>query len=216
MNDIVDLRKFLVHWTNLSDLQRKDVSHQNKIRIGWCAFLFVLFHTVTIIVYAFPAGYIPRSLQSASAHYVQPVFEQTWSLFAPCPVNDGKIEVKYYFEDDSTDWINPLKEQLEIHSRLRFTHHGELAIGYSNLLFYVANDLQVKGLSIYEPFPPDSTAAYRTTSSYWLMRQFIYGISDFTYGKYPVRALAKCHYRNVKTKEEGTLLLPEFNWEKND
>ncbi|MBL7897697.1 MAG: hypothetical protein JNJ99_04100 [Crocinitomicaceae bacterium] len=80
------------------------------------------------------------------------------------------------------------------------------------MLFYVANDLDYKGISVYEPFPADSAEVYKTTSSYWMMRQFIYGISDYTFGKYPEKALAECSYRNVKTGEQGTIILPEFNW----
>jgi len=188
------------------------MSQNRKKLIGWMAFLFLSWHCLSIFIFAFPYQFTPPVLKTAVTWYVSPIFEQTWSLFAPCPLQEGKIEVKYYFEDDSTDWINPLESELEMHSKLRFTHHGEFAIGYSNMLFYVANDLAVKGISVYEPFPSDSASAYRTTSSYWLMRQYIYGISDYTYGKYPLRARVKCHYHDVKTEEKGMLLLPEFNW----
>lgn len=188
------------------------MSQNRKKLIGWMAFLFLSWHCLSIFIFAFPYQFTPPVLKTAVTWYVSPIFEQTWSLFAPCPLQDGKIEVKYYFVDDSTDWINPLESELEMHSKLRFTHHGEFAIGYSNMLFYVANDLAVKGISVYEPFPVDSASAYRTTSSYWLMRQFIYGISDYAYGKYPLRARVKCHYHDVKTEEKGMLLLPEFNW----
>lgn len=212
MNDIVDLRKFLVHWTNLSDLQRKDVSHQNKIRIGWCAFLFVLFHTVTIIVYAFPTGYIPRSLQSASAHYVQPVFEQTWSLFAPAPILNSDLKIKYYFGSDSTGWVDPMQTAEEKHAALRVTHHAELALGESNLLHFISLDLNYLGISLYDDFPQDSTNAFQSTSAWWSAGKFIYGTAEMQYQKRPDSALMHCYYHNVKTDEKGSLILPKFIW----
>ncbi|MBI3136868.1 MAG: hypothetical protein HYZ14_19490 [Bacteroidetes bacterium] len=186
----------------------------NKILLGWLAFVFVAGHSLAIIIYAFPEQMMPASLKQASSVYVAPVFEQTWSLFAPCPLNDTRLRVKYYFENDSTDWIDPMVGVRASHAMFRFTYHSDLAVGESNLLYYTGNDLIWMGMSPYEPFPADSSTSYKNTSSYWMMRSYIYGTADFLFEKRPVRALAECSFHNVKTGESGTLILPSFSWEK--
>ncbi|MBK6527358.1 MAG: hypothetical protein IPG07_18465, partial [Crocinitomicaceae bacterium] len=80
------------------------MTKSNKILLGWLAFIFVVVHSTAIFIYAFPEQYISPGLKNTASVYVHPVFEQTWSLFAPAPLNDTKLRVKYYFEDDSTDW----------------------------------------------------------------------------------------------------------------
>jgi hypothetical protein len=188
------------------------VTNSNKILLGWLAFIFVVAHSTAIFIYAFPEQYISPALKNAASIYVHPVFEQTWSLFAPAPLNDTKLRVKYYFEEDSTDWVEPMKDVYASHAVYRASYHGDLAVGESNLLYYIANDLIWKGLSPYEPFVSDSAQTFSYTSSYWMTKNFIYGSADFLYDKRPVRALAECSFHNVKTNESGVMILPEFSW----
>lgn len=184
----------------------------NKIRLGWVAFTFVVMHFVMIIIYAFPAPYMPEGLRTISSAYVYPVFEQSWSLFAPCPLVDNHLRVKYYFENDSTDWINPIANAEKMHAILRFTHHGDLALGQSNLLFWLAGDLQEMGLSPYQSFPEDSSAAFKYTASYWRMLYYLKGNANYLYDKEPISAYAECSFENVMTGEKGVIILPEFIW----
>jgi hypothetical protein len=188
------------------------VTKSNKILLGWLAFIFVVVHSTAIFIYAFPEQYMPASAKNVTSVYVYPVFDQMWSLFAPAPLHDTKFMVKYYFEGDSTDWIEPMKDAYALHSIYRGSCHGDLAVGESNLLYYIADDLQWKGISLFKPFPADSASSYMQTASYWMTRNFIYGSSDYLFNKRPVRALAECSFRNVKTNESGTLILPEFSW----
>lgn len=190
------------------------MTKSNKILLGWLAFVFVTGHSLAICIYAFPEGYISPRIKNLASIYVHPVFEQTWSLFAPCPIHDTKLRVKYYFEDDSTDWIEPMASAYENHAIYRFSHHGELAVGESNLLFFIASDLAWKGISLYEPFPVDSSTVFTYTTSYWQTKSFIHASADYLFDKTPVRALAECTFRNVKTGESGTMVLPEFSWDK--
>lgn len=178
------------------------------------AFIFVIGHSLAIFIFAFPTGYLPQTLKNAASIYVHPMFEQTWSLFAPCPIHDTKMRVKYYFEEDSTDWVEPMKDVYELHARYRFTYHGDLAVGESNVLYYTMNDLIWKGISPYEPFPVDSAQTFFYTSSFYITKNFVYGSADFLYGKRPVSALVECSFNNVKTGESGTLILPEFVYNK--
>ena len=188
------------------------MSTANKIRIGWVAFTFVVAHFAMIVIYAFPAQYMPESLKSVSQGYVYPVFEQSWSLFAPCPLVDGHLRVKYYFENDSTDWINPIAEAEKVHSMFRITYHADLILGESNVWFWVVGDLQDMGLSPYESFPADSTDAFKYTASYWRLLYYLKGNADYLYDEQPVRAFVECSFENVSTGEKGVMILPEFNW----
>jgi len=188
------------------------VLKSNKILLGWLAFIFVAGHCLAIFIYAFPENLIPVSFKRVSSHYVSPVFEQTWSLFAPAPIHDDKLRVKYYFGKDSIDWFEPMAEIHQQHALYRCSYHGDLALGESNLLYYTGNDLVWMGLSMYEPIPEDSAAAFRNTSSYWMMQHFLYGMSDYLFEKYPDSAWAECTFTNVKTGESGQVVLPFFQW----
>lgn len=98
------------------------------------------------------------------------------------------------------------------HAIYRASYHGDLAVGESNLLYYIGSDLEWKGISLYEPFPIDSASSYKLTSSYWMTRNFIYGSADYIFDKYPLKAVAECSFRNVKTNESGVMILPAFSW----
>jgi len=186
----------------------------NKIYLGWLAFAFVVTHFTMIFIYAFPTEYIPERLKNVASVYVYPVFEQSWSLFAPCPIIDSHLRVKYYFDSDSTGWINPIAHAEAVHSKLRFTHHGELVLGESNLLFWVAGDLNGMGIPLHEPFPVDSSGSFKNTSSYWMMSRYLYGNADYLFGRRPEAAYAECTFQNVVTGDSGVMVLPEFNWKK--
>jgi len=176
------------------------------------AFSLVVAHFAMIVIYAFPSNYMPESFKSVSQGYVYPVFEQSWSLFAPCPLIDGHLRVKYYFENDSTAWVNPIAEAEKVHAMLRFTHHADLVLGESTVLFWVVGDLQEIGLSPYESFPVDSADAFKNKASYGRLLYYLKGNADYLYDKKPIRAVAECSFENVATGEKGKMILPEFNW----
>lgn len=188
------------------------MSETKKIRLAWAAFLFVLLHTAAIVIYAFPEPYLPRPIKNISSYYVSPVFMQTWNLFAPAPLHNANLSIKYIYQNDTTDWLNPLDEDLKKHQMYRMTYHGDLTVGQSNLLFFLANDIRYLGISIYDDFPEDSLSALQKTSSYWLTRNYVYGLSTFKYNKEPDAAIVKCHYQNVQTLDSGSFVLPAFNF----
>ena len=184
----------------------------NKIRLGWFAFAFVAAHFIMIFLYAMPFGYVPGPLKNVAANYVHPFFEQTWNLFAPAPVLNQEMKIRYFFGADSTDWINIYQDEAELHNILRFTHHGDLVLAESNLLYYVSTDLQYMGISLYQPFPADSADAYKYRGSYEMTRTFIYGNAVRDFNKVPAAADVQCIFENVKTGEAGIIQLPRFEW----
>lgn len=156
------------------------------------------------------------ALKNAVTPYVSPVFEQTWSLFAPCPLMEQHIRIRYYFEDDTSEWVSPMKSDLEMHSFWRVSHHGELALGEYNLLHFVRSDLEDMGMSVMSPFENDSIPAFMGTSGYWMLYRFIYGTSVKIFHKEPLKADAECTYRNVKTDQVNTILIPDFSWDRKE
>lgn len=190
------------------------MTESNKIAWGWTAAIFVVFHCSMIFIYAFPQRLVPLSVKNLSSYYVYPVFEQTWSLFAPCPTLNSDVEVNYFFEGDSTGFIDPLKEDRRKHAMFRFTHHGDLALGESNLLFFVASDVTYMSGDLFNGFPADSASVYYKYTSCWQMEKFVYGTSYYLYSKRPDSAYVKCAYQSVKTLEEVSFHLPTYRFVK--
>ena len=57
---------------------------------------------------------------------LKPLFEQQWAMFAPCPVMNGGIYMKFYTETDTTDWLRPAEDAIFWHRWFRITHLGEI------------------------------------------------------------------------------------------
>ncbi|MCB9223121.1 MAG: hypothetical protein H6582_03005 [Crocinitomicaceae bacterium] len=107
-------------------------------KLGWFGLFFVVFHTAMIVFYAAPEGYLPKKLVHLSSLYSEPIFEQKWSMFAPCPIWGHHIEIKYEFEDgDTTDWISPTEDAVSKHMIYRGTYHGDLAVAEYNTLHWL-------------------------------------------------------------------------------
>ena len=184
----------------------------NKIRLGWIAFCFVSFHFVCIFIYALPEGVIPNGLKSFSYGYVSPVFEQKWALFVPCPIVNQNLEIKYFFDDDSTDWVDVNADAKKKHSFWRLTYHGDIALGESNLLYWVAGDFEIMNISLYQDIPIDSASSFKNYYSYYLVKNYAMSNAISLYDKKPDSAYVKCNFHNVKTDERGSSILPKFSW----
>ncbi|MFN7014531.1 MAG: DUF5819 family protein [Bacteroidia bacterium] len=79
-------------------------------------------------------------LKHAAYRYVQPFFFQNFKLFAPDPPKSHR-EIYFRIEDsygNKSNWINPGKEDLQIHSKFRFTHHAKLRAAYD----YISRNME--------------------------------------------------------------------------
>jgi hypothetical protein len=170
-------------------------------------------HFSMIFIYAFPQQYVPAPAKTVANGYVYPFFEQTWNLFAPCPLISHQLSVRYFYEDDSTDWIDVYKADQELHEALRFTYHGDRVLGESNLLFWLEGDMQYLGLSLYEPIPADSAMALRNTMGYIRLASFTRGYARLNLDREPIAAETRCFFENVETGESAVVLLPKMEWE---
>ncbi len=119
----------------------KEIANKKQIRWGWIAFIFIVSHFTIVILSILPANLTNETISKYSNAYTDPIFDQRWAMFAPCPTTESKLLVKYYFENDSTGWINPISETLVKHQTYRFTYHGNIAVGYSNMLGFLQKKL---------------------------------------------------------------------------
>ena len=183
---------------------------KNKIWIGWAAFLFVIIHFSFIVIYAMPTKISNPQLKAVSTPYVEPVFTQTWGMFAPCPVVNPTIQIKFYFENDSTGWVNPIEDAVNKHSYLRGSHHGELVLSASNLYYWLSVDMDMLGIEIGDDFPKNRMSEYYDGYSYYKIQNFIKGNGLYLYNKEVKSAIIRFYLEDVVTENEGMIELPKF------
>lgn len=188
------------------------MNSKNKIRLGWLAFVFVVFHCSFLFIYAAPEKLMPKAAKNFVAPYVSPVFAQEWSMFAPCPLIESSLKMKIYYKDDSLDWFSPAAEALAIHSYARVTHHGELALIESNILHWIYRDVVEFGLKYDEPIPETVRGIFHEGYSYNIVKRYIYANSMKINGVRPVSAHVVCDFYNVKDRVGGEIALPVFKW----
>jgi hypothetical protein len=185
-------------------------SIKNKIWLGWCAFFFVIFHFTSIIFSALPANLSNPKMKQVADWYIEPVFTQSWGMFVPTPLIDGQVEIKFYFGNDSTDWIAPTERARQIHSIFPGTWNEEFIIGESNLIYYLNVDLLEMGWEMGEPFPVELMERFHKGYSFFKINYYILGYSRYFFDKTPTKAIFKCHLRDVFSKKSGLIELPIF------
>lgn len=184
----------------------------NKIVLGWLAFIFIVFHVGAVFNSALPAPYRSEKIRNATSFYVTPIFTQSWALFAPCPVIDAKMDVQFFFENDSTEWIRPSDDYGYWHSILRGSHHGELIVGESNIVYWLMVDLSDLNLTIEDEIPTGLIDSYLKGHSYYKIRNYVSGLSRYLFDKKPKGARVKFDLTNVNTGEHGILQLPKIDY----
>lgn len=182
----------------------------NKIWIGWLAFLFIIVHFCLIVFYALPEQISNAKLKSFSTPYVEPVFTQTWGMFAPCPVVNSVVDIQFFFGADSTDWVNPVDNAAAMHGYLKGSHHGELVLSASNLYYWLSVDLDQMDVEIGDEFPTDRMNEFYEGYSYFKIHNFIRGNGLYLYDSQVDSANVRFHLEDVVTKEKGTVVLPKF------
>ncbi len=78
-------------------------------------------HAAATFLWIAPQNAITRAAAEPLEAYMEPVFQQNWSLFAPTPINvENSLEVRALDEDlNATEWLDVT--DLEISAN--FTHH---------------------------------------------------------------------------------------------
>lgn len=180
------------------------MENKKKIRLGWLAFCFVIFHFGTILISTFPETYTSKSARTVSNYYVSPLFTQTWSMFAPCPTTEHTLKFKLKFEDDTTNLIVPSVNNFKYHSVYRFTHHGDLAVGEYNLLYWIKVDLDELHIKPNVILKPYNHGPFKKTRGYFLLKNFLTGYANNLKGIKPNSADVELHYYDVTKNQLDT------------
>jgi hypothetical protein len=182
----------------------------NKIWIGWVAFLFIIIHFSFIIVYALPPQVSGPQLKMIATPYVEPIFTQTWGMFAPCPTVNATISIQFYLVNGKVVLENPVAEAVETHQYLRGSHHGELVLSASNLYYWLSLDLDQMGVETGEEFPIEKSSEFYDGYSYYKIKNFIRGNALSLYETAVDSAIIRFSVEDVATGDEGVIELPKF------
>ncbi|MCB9223573.1 MAG: DUF5819 family protein [Crocinitomicaceae bacterium] len=156
---------------------------------------------------------MPDSAKMTVSPYLEPLFTQRWSMFYPCPVAEGKFKMKFYFEDDTTGWVYPTKEDYKWYKILRFSHHGELTLLESNMAFYVIRDIHDLGWEIGE-LKTQNIEDFRQKGSYRMVKNYAKAIAVKRKGEDPIRVDVICELHEVINDTRGELVFPPYTWNK--
>ncbi len=185
----------------------KELENRNKKWLGRGAFLFVIFHFVTLLITIFPTSFTSEKAQRISNYYVSPLFSQSWSMFAPCPLTDNYLEYKLYFDGDSTELIKPSETNFKFHSVLRLTHHGDLAVGEYNLLYWIKLELDQLRIKPNQTLNDDELQKFKQSDGSFYLKNYLNGASLNTIGEKADSSTFILNYYNVKTNETNSYTL---------
>ncbi len=188
----------------------KEIETKKKIQHGWIAFTFILFHFTLIVISILSDDQTVNPVSRFSKEYVNPFFYQKWSMFAPCPLLENRFEFKLYFENDSTDWIDPSINTLEKHSKYRASYHGNIAVGEYNLLFWVKMDLDQLNIPANQPLDISHFPDFKKTRARFLLKNYLKGYSHSQFNEKLVRADVNIRYYNVKYDSTTNYFINNF------
>lgn len=175
----------------------KEIGNKKENRRGWIAFFAVIFHFGLIVFSILPETKHTHSITTFSKSYASPIFKQRWAMFAPCPTFENRIKIKYYFDHDTTNWIDPIDELLPMHQIFRFTYHGNIAVGYYNMLFWLKEDIDQLKIDPNKIHDFTQLNKLRNSMGNRLLYNYVWGYSRNLFSRPPVKADLKISYRNV-------------------
>ncbi|MGV6862659.1 MAG: hypothetical protein ACWA41_12880 [Putridiphycobacter sp.] len=191
----------------MKDKDNKENGNQKKIWAGYLALIFVIFHFSAIFISTLPENYSPKPVYAFSHQYVSPLFNQQWSMFAPCPLTEHTLRFKLYFDKDSSGMQQPSTDYLKYHAWFRFSHHGDLAVGEYNLMYWIMEDIKKLGWEPNQIVNEKEQQAFEKTMGYFLLKNYLTGYALNTFNQKPKKADVYLDYYNVKTKEMRTYTL---------
>lgn len=173
--------------------------------------MFVVIHFAIIIAYAWPESMSYQPLHRYAASYVEPIFTQRWSMFAPCPTMNTVVEVNYKFSNtDSSGWIRPSENAVNRHDKLPLLHYGELVIAEANLDYWLGLDLRDMGLKVPDPFPMSKADQFLRGYSYYKIKNYVDGWGRRLYDEPFIAAEVRFYRKDVVTGDQGLITLPIY------
>lgn len=89
--------------------------------------LFLTVHFVFTAIYINPISVIGLAWRVPITAYLEPLFRQRWSLFAPDPpMLDRRLDYQCEVDGQSSEWVSRSEDLLETHARWRFSPAARL------------------------------------------------------------------------------------------
>ncbi|MFK8044184.1 MAG: DUF5819 family protein [Crocinitomicaceae bacterium] len=177
----------------------KEIEYKKNNRLGWIAFSVLLIHFSLVIFSIVPESETTSKINHLAESYVDPVFKQKWAMFAPCPILENRLKIKYYFGNDSTHWIDPIENALSNHQRYRFTHHGNIAVGYYNMLYWFKIELDKLKTKPAKWLIFSEQTKLRNSLGNRLLNNYVKGYANENFDENPTKTSLDISYRNLET-----------------
>ncbi|MFK8037646.1 MAG: DUF5819 family protein [Crocinitomicaceae bacterium] len=188
----------------------KEIETKKQKRYGWLAFIVLTCHFILVLFSIIPETITSKQIHNLSKHYTDPVFKQKWAMFAPCPTLENRLKVKYYFENDSTDWIDPISNILTTHQTYRLTYHGNIAVGYYNMLYWLKRDLDHLNIETDRIITFTRLSKLRNSLGNRLLHNYVYGYANENFNQMPSNIKLNISYRNIISKTTINYLFTEY------
>lgn len=179
----------------------KEIRNRKLNNLGWFAFAIIFFHFLFVILSIIPSNITSKKISDFSNAYTDPIFDQKWAMFAPCPVFENRITIKYHFDTGPTNWIDPIEEILPIHQKYRLTYHGNIAVGYYNMLYWFKVDLDRLNIPAGEKLDFDLQKNLRNSLGNRLLNNYVRGYAKEAFNAKPLSAEINISYRNVVSND---------------
>ena len=121
-------------------------------------------------------------------------------MFAPCPTFENRIRIKYHFDQSSTDWIDPISDILPIHKKFRFTYHGNISVGYYNMLYWLKRDLDHLQIETHKVLSFSNFPELRNSLGNRLLHNYVFGYAHEKYQEKPKQVELDISYKNIVTR----------------
>ena len=109
-----------------------------KIFIVAALVLFFVVHISCTLLYTLPSDLTHDGLADKAKIYMAPVFDQSWSLFAPIPEVNKRVYISYLNEKGEwLDWEAPFDKYLSTHQSNPLSASGKLVLMQSSTLHYL-------------------------------------------------------------------------------
>lgn len=127
-----------------------ELKRKTKMASWWITLVFIsgflVFHFSLLFINDMPSNYLSIKFGRFINAYVDPIFAQNWTLFAPNPIStNDDILVKYYYIKNGTTHISPwtdisdsLIQQIQ---RNRISSYSTVEIMFSNAVSSLSNTM---------------------------------------------------------------------------
>lgn len=91
-------------------------------------------HLLMTALYLAPINPMTNSYANLVHSYMEPLFSQNWSLFAPDPAKSSlQLWYRCTNEQNASSWMDPISPLVQDHQRTRFTFRGKLLYIYQGI-----------------------------------------------------------------------------------